>query len=532
MTRSPGALAALLLAGLLPAGMALAAPWEGVVFEDRDGDGRQAAGEPGIAGVLVSDGRRLALTDGAGRYRLEAAGGAPVFVVKPAGWAVGTRADGLPAFWHAPPGDGPARGDFPLRPAAPAEDPLRVLVVSDPQVKSTADVDYYARDVVDPLAPAGDGARLGLVLGDVVDDAVDLYPGVTAVTTRVGVPWLHAPGNHDLDPGADADAGSLGAFRAAYGPDTHAWEEPEASFVVLDDVVVLPGGDYVGGFREDQFAFLEALLPRLRRDRLLVVAVHIPLFDTAGPGRAPTFRAEDRERLFALLQPFPDVLVLSGHRHAIRQYRHGPADGWHGARPLHESNVGAASGAFWSGAPDADGIPDATMADGSPNGHALLEVGADGAYRLSWHPARLPAGDPARTPAMHLHAPRVLRQGAYPAWGVYANVYMGEADTRVEFRVDGGEWAPMRRVEAPDPRLSAENARDDAAPALRGYDRSPEAQPSPHLWRGALPTALGVGEHRVEVRAFDRWHGEQRASTRYRLEAWGGAPAPGTAPGG
>src|SRR5690606_37278180 len=168
----------------------------------------------------------------------------------------------------------------------------------------------------------------------------------------------------------------------------------------------------------------------------------------------------------------------------------------------------------------------------SPNGHALLEVGADGAYRLSWHPARLPAGDPARTPDMHLHAPRVLRQGAYPAWGVYANVYMGAADTRVEFRVDGGGWAPMRRVEAPDQRLSAENARADAAPALRGYDRSPEAQPSPHLWRVALPTALGVGEHRVVVRAFDRWHGEQRASTRYRLEAWGGAPATGTAPGG
>ena len=111
----------------------------------------------------------------------------------------------------------------------------------------------------------------------------------------------------------------------------------------------------------------------------------------------------------------------------------------------------------------------------------------------------------------------MLRKGAYPAWGVFANVYMGDAETRVEYRIDGGAWKPMKRVEQPDPRLLVENMRDDTADALRGYDRSPEAEPSQHLWRGALPTGLEAGEHRIEVRAFDRWRGEVRASTRYRL---------------
>ena len=32
------------------------------------------------------------------------------------------------------------------------------------------------------------------------------------------------------------------------------------------------------------------------------------------------------------------------------------------------------------------------------------------------------------------------------------------------------------------------------------------------------PTSLALGEHFVEVRAFDRWRGEQRAVTRYRLD--------------
>jgi len=94
---------------------------------------------------------------------------------------------------------------------------------------------------------------------------------------------------------------------------------------------------------------------------------------------------------------------------------------------------------------------------------------------------------------------------------------MGMDDTRVEFRVDGGEWMPMKKVLQPDPALLAENALDDASDVLRGFDRSPEAEASTHLWRGALPTKLAAGEHVVEVRAFDRWRGETRAQTTYRL---------------
>jgi len=77
---------------------------------------------------------------------------------------------------------------------------------------------------------------------------------------------------------------------------------------------------------------------------------------------------------------------------------------------------------------------------------------------------------------------------------------------------------PMKKVLQPDPALLAENARDDASDVLRGFDRSPEAEASTHLWRGALPTKLDAGEHVVEVRTFDRWRGEARATTTYRLE--------------
>ncbi|GAB2612297.1 calcineurin-like phosphoesterase family protein [Novilysobacter erysipheiresistens] len=521
----------------------------GTVFEDLDADGVRDQGEPGIAGARLSDGVQLVVTDADGRYALPVVDGRSSFLIKPAGYEAARRDNGLPDYWRnvrTVPGPALKYGGIPVEPVAcrdfalgridvnvlrnPGE--LRVALFADPQVKSVADVGYYARDIIDSLRERyiseGAPAEFGITLGDVVDDDLSLYPALNAVTATAVTPWLHAPGNHDLDLDAGGDAESLLTFRNTYGPDTFAWEEQEANVIVLDDVVYRPGRKpaYIGGLREDQFAFLEAYLPTAPKDRLLVVAVHIPLFEASG---RDSFRDADRERLFALLDDFPHVLLLSGHSHTQRHVFHGADNGWHGAQPLHEYNVGAASGAFWSGVEGEDGIPDATMADGTPNGYALLTVRGGGDYDLAWHPAGLadddairpvaarPANDPAMTRAMALHAPRVLRHGAYPAAAVYANVFMGMVDTRVEYRIDDGPWQAMERSLRPDPRLLAENARDDAATALRGYDRAPEAQPSTHLWRGALPTDLAIGEHRVEVRAFDRWQGEQRASTRYRL---------------
>ena len=174
----------------------------------------------------------------------------------------------------------------------------------------------------------------------------------------------------------------------------------------MDDVITLPGRRpaYIGGFREDQFAFLEAYLPTVPKDRLLVLAVHIPLFELEGED---TFRDADRERLFRLVQAFPHVLVLSAHSHAQRHVFHDAGSGWHGATPLHEYNVGATCGAYWSGVKDGAGIPDSTMIDGTPNGYATLTVQRGGAYALAWHNAR-----DAADAQIGLHAPKVLRRGA------------------------------------------------------------------------------------------------------------------------
>ncbi|WP_115561913.1 calcineurin-like phosphoesterase C-terminal domain-containing protein [Xanthomonas arboricola] len=519
---------ALLALGVL-AGSAYArdAVVDGIVYEERDGRAGRSADESGVADVAVSNGTQIVRTDAQGRYRLPVREGQTVFVIKPGDRGFVPAADGLPGFWrhYAPRGsiNRKYRGiaatgrkthdwDFALTPRTQAAGSgFDMLVFADSQTANLTDVGYYQRDIVAPLV-GKTAARLGTTLGDIVSDDLSLYPALNKVTTQLGVPWFHVPGNHDLNFDAGDDLQSLDSWRAVYGPDTYAVEEANASFVFLDDVIYTPGGKpaYVGGLREDQFVFLQNYLAQLPRERLLVLGMHIPLFDAA-PGQE-TFRHADRSRLFALLKDFPHVLVLSGHSHTQRQVEHGADEGWQGARPLHEYNVGAACGAFWSGVKDADGIPAATMSDGTPNGYAVLKVAPSGDYTLAYHAAR--AADDAQ---LSLSAPKVLRQGAYPAWGVYANVFMGQDSTVVESRIDAGPWQAMKRVERADPVLLAENARDDAAPELRGYDRSPEATPSTHLWRSALPTTLGVGEHVVEVRATLPT-GQYSARTVYRLQ--------------
>jgi hypothetical protein len=500
----PGLLAAVFLANALfaPVVDAAEAQVRGTVFEDANGNGTREAGEHGIAGVALSNGRDIVRSAADGSYAVAARPDDLVFAIKPAGRRFGLRANGLPDFWrdgHVP------RFDVALSPRHDRSGPMQVLLFTDPQVKSLVDVDYYRRDIVEPLH--GTHATIGLSLGDIVNDDVSLYPALNAVTASLGVPWLHIAGNHDLDAGAASDADTLRTFRATYGPDTVAWEESQAIFIGLDDVVAMPGQRpaYVGGLREDQFAFLERYLPTVPKDRLVVLGLHIPLFDHA-------FRAEDRARLFALLEKVEHPLVLSGHTHNQNQVFWNAAQGWNGARPLHEYNVGAACGAFWSGVKDAQGIPDTTMSDGTPNGYGLLNVQPQGRYSVEYRAARAPEDE-----QIALHAPRVLRRGAYPAWGVYANVYMGHDGVPVEFRVDGGDWQAMKRVEQPDPRLLAENVADVQAARLRGYDRSPEATPSSHLWRAALPTKLEVGEHSVEVRATLDGR-EYRSRTTYHLQ--------------
>jgi C terminal of Calcineurin-like phosphoesterase/N terminal of Calcineurin-like phosphoesterase len=481
---------------------------DGVVFDDRNGNGLMDKNEAGIPDIAVSDGMVITKTDVKGYWKLYPSQSNIVFVIKPDAWQVPINDVGLPDFWIDIHSEKANRGiQFALQ-KTPGRfknklpevlQPLDLLIFGDPQPKNIQDVSYYEKDIVEPLIPKA-RASLGISLGDIVHGNLSLYPALNKVTQRLKTPWLHVSGNHDRDYGAINDEQSLSTFSHYYGPDTFVWEQDGVSIVVLDDVIHEPNSGtparYVGGIRESQFQFLQHYLNELPKTRRIIFAMHIPLFDADPKPDRDTFRDTDRQRLYAMLKEFDKPLILSAHSHMQRHFFHDANVGWQGKNPLHEYNVGAACGAFWSGIKDASGVPDTTMQDGTPNGYARLSWAADSLPKLVWQVARA-----ASDKQMQLFAPKVLRYKAYPGFSIYANVFMGMTDTPVEFRIDNAEWKPMARVEALDPSVMEKNIQDARAERLRSFDLMPEALPSTHLWKAPLATDLSPGKHQVQVRA-------------------------------
>ena len=228
----------------------------GVVFEDRSGTGRRQAGDPGIAGVLVSNGREVVKTDGEGRYALPVDDETIIFVIKPTGYAVPVeRGVMLPRFYYihqpqgtpaqlglryrgiAPSGPLPGSVDFALR---KVDEPSRfdVLMFTDPHAGSPAEIDFIRDDVVNPLI--GTKAAFGLTTGDIMSDDLSLYGRYNRIIGQLGVPWHNIVGNHDLNLDAPDGRYSRETFKQTFGPSHYAFEYGGALFLMLDNV------DYFG----------------------------------------------------------------------------------------------------------------------------------------------------------------------------------------------------------------------------------------------------------------------------------------------
>ena len=61
-------------------------PARGSVFDDQNGNGVRDEGEPGLAGIAVSNQKEIVRTDTDGRWELPHDGDTVFFVIKPAGW--------------------------------------------------------------------------------------------------------------------------------------------------------------------------------------------------------------------------------------------------------------------------------------------------------------------------------------------------------------------------------------------------------------------------------------------------------------
>lgn len=391
----------------------------GVVFEDRNRDGRRQRGEPGVAGVLVSNGSDVVRTDADGRYNLsihEQPGGTTVFITKPAGYEVPLNAQNVPqfAYHHVPAGSPalrfgglppsgplPGRVDFPLV-RGRERSKFKVVISGDTQPYSNTEVGYV-RDTLarDMLAMGTGDIEFVMVEGDLVGDDLGLYPRFKDIMSVTDTPHYFVPGNHDLDFDASDDAHSLDTFRREWGPAYYSFDIGEVHFVVLDDMrypctaednqdgrhsFCETGTTYTGRIDDRQMLWLANDLAHVPERKLVVLNMHIPLVSYVDQGSAQHQVANVRE-LYELLRG-RQVLALSGHTHTLEQFRPGELyEGWQaafsepiGPAPFPQIVTGATCGSWWSGDLDADGIPMAIDRLGAPRGYLVFEF--DGAsYR-------------------------------------------------------------------------------------------------------------------------------------------------------
>jgi hypothetical protein len=253
--------------------------------------------------------------------------------------------------------------------------------------------------------------------------------------------------------------------------------------------------------------FVENNLKYVNKDKLVVLAFHIPLWHV----NENTFRNSDRQRLFDLLKDYPHVLAMSAHTHLQRQNFYSGSDGWDGAQPFHEYNAGTTSGDWYSGKLNAEGVPVSTMRDGTPKGYALLSVEGS-KYTIDYQTIDQPLQHQIK-----LYNPKVVANNRGTSAGIFANFYMGHQDSKVEYRIDNGEWKPMTWVEAADPDYMAGLVEWDLVDELMPGRRPSNAVPSTHLWRAAIPTNLSLGQHHIEVRATDMFGRVFTEKSDYRI---------------
>jgi hypothetical protein len=497
----------------------------GVVFHDRNRNGTRDAFDFGVRGVAVSNGRDVVVTDWRGRYRVAVGDDTIVFVIKPGGWATPIDDNGLPLFYYihkpqgspadlaypgvSPTGPLPDKIDFPLyRQREPRS--FRAILLADTQPRSLEELDLLNRDVIAELI--GQQAAFGLTLGDLVGNDLSLFEPLNESIGQIGLPWYNIIGNHDINFHAKTDRHSDESFERVYGPPVYAFSYGKVHFIALDDVVYggpkdKKGtvGPYEAGISEDQLTFVENYLKTVPRDRLVVLALHIPF-------ESPPLSVGERGALFEILKDRPHTLSLAGHTHYQESRFYGPEEGFDGPQPHHQLISATASGSWWLGADDEVGIPHATMRDGAPKGYSILQF--DGhRYSIRFKAARRSADH-----QMNIFAADATTSENAAETEVLVNVFSGSERTRVEMRLgEDGDWMPLWREAREDPYYLAAIERD-----LQRNPRPqfflPPAIKSPHLWVGTLPANPPAGTYTIEVRATDMYGQVFRANRVIRVE--------------
>lgn len=427
--------------------------------------GRVTSAGQALAGVLVSDGCRVARTDAQGEYELSVGpdSGAFVFVTTPRGHWVD------PFYAPADKAAQAGRADFALRPID-QPDRFHFVFLTDVHLDSGKIGIGKFRASLEEINGLDPTPAFLWAQGDICLQG-HAGPAYVDCLGLAKMPVRNGAGNHEmmLDHRNPRDD-----FERLLGPTYYSFDWGPIHCIVLDGNKPIPGGkDYKavhGAVEGSELAWLEADLAAQPKGKPIVVGVHIPIVTTypqrrrKSPEDAPYWEMTNRKLLTDLFSRHGVRLVLQGHMHENERAVVG------GVEYVASISI---SGSWWkSGAGIERGV------DGSPRGYRLVSV--DGG-RIS-HRYVSSCESRVDRPGEFVGLGEQPLAGA-PAEFLF-NCYDAPNGSTAEVRLDGGPWLPM--------------------PAYPALSPSTPDLAMPHHFRLApVAGSLGAGRHTVEARV--RW---------------------------
>lgn len=522
---------------------------DGAVFDDRNRNSQQDPGERGIAGVEVSNGRKIVTTDRQGRYEISVRDGETVFLTQPAGYQVPVDEDNVAQFFYThmpagspelryggidPTGPLPDAVDFPLtRTTDTLSRDQRCLIGGDIQTYTQEEVDYALRGAFADLTQRTDFTGCGaLFIGDIVGDDLDLYDQTRELTSLLNGPARFLPGNHDLDLDADYDH-RFDTYRSQFGPDYYSYDAGDVHVISLNTVQHSQGapynGTYNGGIDDEQLAWLRQDIANTPEDKLIVLATHIPLLNWHDQG-SDRHQVDQVQAIHDIIGDRPAV-AFGGHSHTLEVMREGDSmEGWKSLYgvdelPFDHITAGAISGDWYTGRVTEDGYPTALQRDGAVPGVFTLEAHGNryedsfiGTGRAASEQMSLGLNTPAYRDWYDANRRNVGKAPSFEtplevsadelgeSW-LTTNVWAGGTGTEVSVSIDSRpaqQAQRTQRLEGESKRVGAEFS-DPAAAQEQLVHGGSVAEASGHLWRLDLPEDLAPGEHTATVTQTDRY---------------------------
>ncbi|MBI9064014.1 MAG: metallophosphoesterase, partial [Marinilabiliaceae bacterium] len=233
--------------------------FKGVVFEDVNQNGIQDNHEKGIAGIKVSDGFHVVVTDKRGRYELPGWGKNKfVTIYQPADYSC--------ADWYLPVDEKKQEYVFAMS-AKQVRQKVNFIQISDTET-------FEYKEWVNNVREYADVNQSAFIIhtGDICYKRGMQWHSENITSSTMGVPVYYCLGNHDMVEGQYGEQ----FYEKCFGPAWYAFEEGNTLFVVTP----MMRGDHKPSFtHQDIGAWLKALLGKYETTQPKIIFNHDLLTD-------------------------------------------------------------------------------------------------------------------------------------------------------------------------------------------------------------------------------------------------------------